>query len=282
MKTSNAIDLFLNFHAITVAEETSSWYRRYLKPLRDELGEYPIAKITFLNVQDLFKKLSERGYSKYTLANYLRVWKRFFRYAVEENLTKNNPMKKFPRLRIPPKTPAAISQSDINRLLEASKQSKNPQRDYALIRFLVDTGARVGGIAGLQIEDIDLNKRRAVVREKGRGGKKERLVFFSTETAQAIREWVKSRSATDDKRVFLLKETGISQVLKRLALKEGIDRWNPHSFRHAFARRMLEKGMSIGIVSHLMGHSSVQVTIDFYGRFSNDELQSIYDEYSKK
>jgi len=37
-------------------------------------------------------------------------------------------------------------------------------------------------------------------------------------------------------------------------------------------------GVSIGAVSQLMEHSNVQVTIDFYGRFSNDELQEIYNK----
>jgi len=164
-------------------------------------------------------------------------------------------------------------------MLTAAKTSSAPERDYAIIAFLRDTGARVGGVATLTTRYIYLEQRRAIVQEKGRGGKKERQVFFTSSTAQAIQNWLNVRpQANDDERLFLLTENGIYQVLKRIAQAAKISgRWNPHSFRHAFARRMLANGASIGIVIHLMGHSSVQVTLDFYGRFSNDELQEIYD-----
>lgn len=281
MKANEAIDIFLKNRDMSVAMETSKWYRRYAQPLR-EYGERELSEITLVDLQILFQKLSERRrYSRYTLANYIRAWKYFFCWAVDQGLLASNPAKKIPRLSIPPKTPSAVSDPDIEILLRYAGQTRFPERDQALLSMLVDTGARVGGIANLQTVYLDIKKRRAIVAEKGRGGKKERVVFFSPTTAQALQRWINVRPQTDDDRLFLLTEVGIYQVLKRLARTSKIKgRWNPHSFRHAFARRMLAKGMSVGIVSHLMGHSNVNVTISFYGRFSNDELQKIYDEFS--
>lgn len=281
MKLKDAVEIFLAAKRIEISRETEKWYLRYLAPLRQRFDEQDVTRLDTAELQTVFGEIAAKPISRFTLANYLRVWRHFFRYLHVEGLIQANPCAKLPRLRIPPKTPAAISEVDIQQLLKISKHSKHPERDYALLCILADTGARVGGIAGLLIQDIDLDRRRAIVREKGRGGKKERLVFFSLQTANAIREWLKVRpESKEDQRLFLLKESGIYQVLERLAARAEIKgRWNPHSFRHAFARRMLAKGMSIGIVSQLLGHSSVQVTIDFYGRFSNDELQQIYDAY---
>ncbi len=283
MNIHELISSFLASQDGVISDITRDWYRRYLKPLDERYGDRDILTISISDLRALFSAQRAKPYSEYTLANFVRVWKRIFAWAHDEGLIEKNPARKLARPRLQPKSPSAISEEDIQMLLEFTSHTKIPQRNYALLLFLIDTGARVGGIAGLRIRNLDLSKRRAIVTEKGRGGKKERLVFFSKKTAIAIENWLKVRPKTEeDDRLFLLKESGIYQVLKRLARASGIKgRWNPHAFRHAFARRMLAKGMSIGIVSHLMGHSSVQVTIDFYGRFSNDELQEIYEQYVK-
>ena len=69
--------------------------------------------------------------------------------------------------------------------------------------------------------------------------------------------------------------------MRRLAGKAGIKgRFNPHSLRHAFARRVLQQGADLATVSQLMGHSSVEVTVRFYARWADDELGELHDRYS--
>jgi integrase/recombinase XerD len=283
MNIKELIDSFLQAQDGLVSDVTRGWYRRYLKPLEEQYGDKNIVEVNVSDLRLLFSEIGKKDYSEYTRSNFIRVWKRLFHWAFDEGLLPADPARKLRRPHLPPKSPSAISEEDIRKILEIAKQSKAPQRNYAMILFLADTGARVGGVASLTTVNLDLKKRRAIVLEKGRGGKKERLVFFTEETAIALENWLSVRPNTDSDKVFLIQESGIYQVLKRLAKKAGIKgHWNPHAFRHAFARRMLAKGMSIGVVSHLMGHSSIQVTVDFYGRFSNDELQEIYDHYTER
>jgi len=283
INTKELIDSFLQAQDGLLSDSTISWYQMYLRPLAKHYGEREISSLTIDDLRWLFQKKKEEVSSVFSLFNFVRAWKRIFRWASDENLIPSNPAK---RLRLPPlpkKSPSAISDLDIEKMLKAAKTSSAPERNYAIIAFLRDTGARVGGVASLTTKYIYLEQRRAIVQEKGRGGKKERQVFFTSSTAQAIQNWLNVRcQANNDERLFLLTANGIYQVLERIAQTAKISgRWNPHSFRHAFARRMLAKGASIGIVSHLMGHSNVQVTLDFYGRFSNDELQEIYDRLIK-
>lgn len=281
MQLNTLIQTFLDAHEGYLSRTTLDWYRYYLRPLVESLGEREANSLSLSDLRTVIFPKTETNLSPFSKFNFARACKRLFRWAFEESLVEDNPAK---RLRLPPlpkKSPAGISDEDLARLLAEARQTKSRERDYALLLFLAETGARVGGIAGLSVNDADLQKRRALIAEKGRGGKKERVVFFSEQTSHAIRCWLSHRPETSDQRLFLLRENGIYQVLKRLAKQADIEgRWNPHAFRHAFARRLLAQGMSIGIVSHLMGHSNVQVTLDFYGRFSNDELQKIYDEYS--
>ena len=163
----------------------------------------------------------------------------------------------------------------------AVKHSSNPERDFALIRFLASTNARVGGVAGLRLEDLDIENRTARVREKGRGGNgKVRAVFFDPKTAEALKKWLQIKPESNDNRVFRLTEAGIYQVLKRLARKAGINGpFNPHAFRHGFAKGVLEQGANLAQVSQMMGHSSSYVTVEYYGQFATHELKEFHDRY---
>jgi integrase/recombinase XerD len=79
----------------------------------------------------------------------------------------------------------------------------------------------------------------------------------------------------------VLKTSGVNQILKRLARRAGITgRFNPHSFRHAFAKQYLMDGGDLATLSDLLGHSDVQVTKSSYSVFITDELARKHAEHS--
>ena len=273
------VDAFLKSQNGFISDTTLRWYTFYLRPLVNHLGDREVKSITTNDLINIFHRVKTDESKPYTLFNFVRGWKRLFRWAVDEGYVSTNPAKNLKRPPLPQKSPAGIQAEDLSKMLDAASKTGMPERDLALVLFVADTGVRLGGVASLTVDRLDVNKRRAIVLEKGRGGQKERVVFFSSRTAIALENWLEKRGEREDQRVFLLKPNGIYQLFKRLARKSEITgKWNPHSFRHAYARKLLAEGVSIGVVSHLMGHSNVQVTIDFYGRFSHDELQEIYDK----
>ena len=69
-----------------------------------------------------------------------------------------------------------------------------------------------------------------------------------------------------------LSGNGVYQMLQRLAKKAGVKRFNPHSFRHAWARRALRNNLDLGSVSQILGHTSIKVTHEFYGFWDEGEL----------
>lgn len=78
-----------------------------------------------------------------------------------------------------------------------------------------------------------------------------------------------------------LTENGVYQILKRLARDAGVkEGYNPHNWRHGAARGMIKLGASLSEVSQLLGHSSVTVTGDFYGIFSEEELHESHRTYA--
>ena len=298
MKLSEALREFDTALVGNVADSTRSWYSRRLGALVEFVGDVEIEELTISDLRRWRASLIERdarwtdhptrpeeegGLSPWTVRGYIRAVRAFCNWLVHEGLLVSSPAA---RLRLPPKPPnppKAVRPQDVVAMLEVADA-----RDRAIVCVLAATGCRVGGLCDLRLSDLDLNHQpaRAMVREKGRGGKKSRLVFFGPQTVDALRSWLAIRPEMGgDDHIFLgqrgpLTEGGIYQVLRRLAKKAGVEgRFNPHAFRHAFARGALENGADLGTVSQLLGHSSVQVTDEFYGRWSADELGRRSEKY---
>ncbi|RMH38105.1 MAG: hypothetical protein D6694_12710 [Gammaproteobacteria bacterium] len=298
MMLHTLVEKFLLSYKGVYAPATVKWYENRLKPLLKTLGEKNIEEITIDDLRMLYVKMAEqtqtytehphagrkpteKGYSKYSLHAFVRAWKRLFKWAVEEGHLKISPAAHLQKPRLPQPNPKVISRDDVINLQNAAlKFSTHPERDYAIIRFLASTNARVGGVARLQLTDLDIEHRIARVREKGKGGNgKVRPVFFDEETADALKAWLEIRDR-DDNLVFGIGTAGIYQMLKRLSKKARLTGpYNPHAFRHGFAKGVLEQGANLAQVSQMMGHSTPTVTVEYYGQFATRELQEFYDRY---
>jgi len=76
-----------------------------------------------------------------------------------------------------------------------------------------------------------------------------------------------------DHRVIFASETGtpmdpdnFSHSFARLCKRAGLDHWHPHELRHSGASLMLAQGTPLHVVSEVLGHASIAVTKDVYGR----------------
>ncbi len=232
----------------------------------------------------------EGSLSPFTIAGRVQVLKRFFNWLVEEALLADNPARRIKRPNPRRLTPKGITREDLLALLKATEgEGLTDKRDRAITLFLADTGCRVGGLCGLRLGDVDLEARLARLTEKG---SKTRLIPFSVVTEKALRDWLAVRPQGESDALFVtlgrwghpeaaFSSRGVSQMLKRRADQAGIvGHVNPHSFRHAFARDFLLHGGDIGILSEIMGHSSVLTTKSFYGIFTVQQLQQQHTKHS--
>jgi site-specific recombinase XerD len=215
--------------------------------------------------------------------DHVRAVRRFFSWLEIEGMIEVSPAKRLELPPLPDEPPKGVSMLDVQKMLIAAKDTP---RDYALLVFFIDTGARVGGVAGLTWEDVSLDKGCATVREKGHGGKhKARTVYFGTQTTNALAHQREETEGAGP--VFpgqhgqALTEFGIYQALKRIAQRAKIKgRWNPHAFRHSFARELLQRGANPAQVSQMLGHQDASITVRFYARFADQELKDAHTRYS--
>lgn len=280
MKVRGAIQAFLASLEGVKAPATVHWYSTRLAGLEARLGGHLLHRITIADLRQWRSVLvSQSNLSSWTRHGHVRAVRRLFRWLEVEGHTETNLAARLelPKIEFVPRR--GIDYRDMLSMVRAASASP---RDYALVLLLADTAARVGGVAGLTIKDLDLSAGRAFVREKGG---KTRVVFFGPRTAAALAAYIDQRQTGP---VFLslkggrrLQGGGIYQAMERLAARAGVkERWNPHSFRHGAARAMLRSGANLAQVSQILGHSDVSVTVKFYGSFVDEELKQLHGRYS--
>ncbi len=159
-------------------------------------------------------------------------------------------------------------------------------RDVALLEVLYATGIRVGELVGLDIDDVDDERR--VVRVFGKG-RKERSVPYGTPAARAVDRWLSSgrpvlRVEGSGAALFLGARGGrIDQrvvrsiVHRRIAEVPGAPDIGPHGLRHSAATHLLEGGADLRSVQEILGHASLATT-QLYTHVTTDRLRRAYQQ----
>ncbi len=290
-------DFMLAKAADGLAMTTIKWYRSELAGFARAFPDQHLDAITpnalRLHIVDLrgrdarYVGASQRpkaagGLSAASIAGHIRALHAFWSWAeVEYQIP--NPMRNIKRPKMVTPEPKSANMADFVRLFNAVSSGYVGVRDRALLAFLADTGARLGGLLSVRLSDLNLPMLRTVVTEKGN---KRRIVYFTRFTAQLIYLWIQARESDSDV-LFTsvsgkpLTASGVHQLLKRLKRRSGVrGRVNPHSFRHNFARSYIENGGDISTLAKILGHSNVTTTAAYYAVFSEDELAQMHRTFT--
>ena len=183
--------------------------------------------------------------------------------------------------------PKSLPYEVIRKLLESPDDSVTGIRDRAILESLYSAGMRVSECISLDMSQfIGEPSGTHFLRIIGKGGK-ERMVPLGGHASAACQDYlVRSRPALvaegGEPALFLngngrrLSRQGIWQIIKRAANRAGVeDSVTPHTFRHAFATHMLERGADVRSVQELLGHSSV-VTTQIYTMVTGDVLRETH------
>jgi integrase/recombinase XerC len=185
--------------------------------------------------------------------------------------------------------PGALRRDEARSLLDAAAAraddgSPIALRDVAVLELLYATGIRVGELTGLDVDDLDLERRLVRVFGKGR---KERAVPFGRPAGRALEAWLaRGRPSlvapASGAAVFLgsrgarLGQRSVRRTVHaRLADVPGAPDLGPHGLRHSAATHLLEGGADLRSVQELLGHASLATT-QLYTHVTTERLRAAY------
>jgi len=208
------------------------------------------------DVRAFLAHLIGRGASPQKLAHTLWPMRSFFDFLYLGGLMNRNPARMVATRKLPKRLPRWLSEEEVARLIEAARTP----RDRALVEMLYATGCRAAEVAGMRVGEI--NWRNRSIRVLGKGNK-ERVVFFGSKAALALRNYLQARTTGPVFRSFRRKALNpdtIARIVKKIGKRAGLDGVHTHTLRHSFATALLNRGADIRAVQELLGHASLRQT----------------------
>ena len=210
---------------------------------------------------DNYQKVS--GASKVTVDNIRRILSSFFSWLEEEFYIIKSPVRRIHKV----KTGKVVKETYSDEALEVMRDSCENPRDLALIDILASTGMRVGELVKLNRSDIDFQNRECIVTGKGN---KQRIVYFDARTKIHLQNYLRERTDSDSA-LFVtllaphkrLQISGVEIRLRQIGRALNMTKVHPHKFRRTLATMAIDKGMPIEQVQHLLGHQSLDTTLQY-------------------
>lgn len=216
--------------------------------------------------------------SKVTVDNIRRILSSFFSWLEDEDYIVKSPVRRIHKV----KSCKTVKETYTDEDLELMRDECDGIRDLAIIDILASTGMRVGELVRLNKKDIDFQNRECIVLGKGN---KQRKVYFDARTKLHLQKYIDSRTDTNEALFVSLQKphnrlqiSGVEIRLRELGTKLNIDKVHPHRFRRTLATAAIDKGMPIEQVQKLLGHQSIDTTLQ-YSMVSQNNVKESHRKY---
>jgi integrase/recombinase XerD len=197
--------------------------------------------------------------------------KSFFGYLIFEDYRDTSPLELIETPKTGRKLPDTLTLDEIDSLIAAiDLQSKEGERNRAMLETLYGCGLRVSELVSLKISDLFFEE--GFIKITGKGNK-QRFVPIGNATQKfielykdAVRTHLNVKKGFED--ILFLNRRGnqltramIFTIIKNLAVKIDLNKnISPHTLRHSFATHLLENGADLRSIQLMLGHESITTT----------------------
>jgi site-specific recombinase XerD len=255
--------------------------KTYLNKLRQFVlwVDVPIEHVNYQKIIAYIDYLLDRRLRPETINCHLKSIRRFYSYLRDEKqIAISNPVRTGCKLRTSQPLPKHLKDEEVLRFFEMIKSN----RDRAMFMLMLRCGLRVEEVANLTLTAIDWRRSRLYV-FNGKG-QKDRVVYISHDTYEALAAYIKQRLSLRVKKVFLVQKgthkgkplsvRGIQKRMEYYAKKAGLP-ISCHQLRHTMATQLLNADADLVSIQDLLGHSRIKTT-QRYCRVSNLKVQRDY------
>ena len=299
---SQAIEAYLDTaqHSLrpTTLESNTAILRRYVLPT---LGDYYLDQLTPAILQGMINSLAARGLTR-SVGHTRTIFGLVLEHAISLGQLETNPIRKVKVPRSRPKESRTFSPEDLRHIFNRGDTT----RYGTLYRLLAYTGLRPSEACGLLWEHVDLNAGKLRVEQtitfssrrrktppvitppKSHAGKRTiplpDILVSCLGGLRELQEIEKRNNPEyiDQGFVFAHPDgkpynpanvsNSFSRMLKELGINSGA---TLYSFRHTYASRLISQKVSIKLVSRLLGHADIVMTLKHYAHIIPEDLEGV-------
>lgn len=274
-----------------ILETKSKSYLRSVKLSFRKFIEF--AGDVYLNEIDikLFEKFIQITFkrAKYSAGLYYRTLKSALSTALRWNYIKSNPLKSIQQPKQVSKLPLFISEVELQKIL---KNVLKPSI-FNMIILSYDSGLRLGEVVNLKWSDLDLQQKIIKVSNKldfQTKSKKDRIIPLTDRLYKLFLSIAPNvfTIKENDSFIFLAKNKVrfnldfVSKSFKRAVKDSNVNQaYTYHILRHSFASNLVQRGVSLYVVSKLLGHSDLR-TSQIYSHLQPKNLFEAVDKLNNK
>ena len=245
------------------SEKSLRYYESTIRNMLEAINK-PECQISTEDLRGYLDTYQRRGtVSKVTLDNVRRILSSFFAWLEDE-------------------TGKTVKETYSDEALELMRDHCDNMRDLAMIDLLTSTGIRVGELVKLNRSDLDFENRECIVFGKGN---KQRKVYFDARTKIHLQRYLSERTDGNESLfVSLLKPyerlqiSGVEIRLRKIGRELNFNKVHPHKFRRTLATMAIDKGMPIEQVQQLLGHQSIDTTLQ-YAMVNQNNVKESHRKY---
>lgn len=287
------IDGFIGFLELErgLARRTCENYQSDLQQCAAWLARHGVkdwAAATGEHASGWIRSLSGDDYTVASLARKLAALRGLARHLVREKVRDDDFTALLSSPKLVRRIPGTLTPAEVAKLLAAPNGGDAYSlRDRALLELFYSSGLRVSELAGLNIQQVDLEH--GFLRVFGKGAK-ERVVPVGTKAADAIATYLASgrphfvKPRTGSQLFLSERGTGLSRmmlwlIVQKYAKRAGITKKvKPHLLRHSFATHLLEGGADLRAIQEMLGHAHIGTT-QIYTTVESQRLLTQHAKY---
>lgn len=253
-------------------------FRNHIDP---NFGNLDFEDITKVKIYDWRNSLLIRGYRPAMINKIQIIFGQIIKLAYDLDITRvRREDLGFQNLKVTGQPETFLNSSQMKKLILCCEQSTNVSL-FPIVKLLALTGARKREVLDLSWNCVTVDRNYFTVPKSKNGSPRK---VFLNETSKAILQDLRENSDLTNPFVFPNPHTGkpytcIHHAWEIARTKAGFPQLRIHDLRHSFASSLVNKGVTIYDVQHLLGHQSIKTT-QRYAHLNDQKLKASVDQVS--